>query len=361
MKITRLRTEVVHLPFTPPIGSRLAELRSTDCVLVFLETDAGLVGEGLVFTINRQRLGVLHEMVRSLEPLVIGLDPELGGSLTARAAAELNFVGHAGVSLMGLAGVENALWDLRGKAAGMNVSRLIGACTTAVPAYNSSGLWYTRSIDELQREAADFVAQGWRAMKMRLGRPRMADDVARVRAVRETIGPDIALMTDSNQQLTQAGAIRLGSMLEEFNLAWFEEPLPYRDHAGEAAVAAALTTPVASGETEYAGPGMLEMLQLRSADILMPDLQRMGGATGFLKTAHLAEAFNTPVSSHLFPEMNLALLAAVPNAMFLEYIPWFEPLYRERLELDAQGRAVVPQAPGWGFNFDAAAVRRYAA
>ena len=359
LKITRLRTQVVHVPFRPAIGSPLGELRSVDCVLVFLETDQGAVGEGLVFVINGQRLAVLYEMVRSLEPLVLGLDPELGGSVGARAWGDFNFVGHAGISIMGLAGVDNALWDLRGKAAGLNVSRLIGACGSAVPVYNSSGLWFTRSIDELQREAADFVSMGYRAMKMRLGQRDLQDDVARVRAVREAIGPRIRLMTDSNQQLTVSQAIRLGRMLEEFDLTWFEEPLPYHDHAGEAEVAAALVTPVASGETEYAGRGMLEMLRMRSADVLMADLQRMGGATGFIKTAHLAEAYDTPVSSHLFPEMNLALLAAVPNASFLEYMPWFEPLYRERIELDGEGRAIVPQRPGWGFSFDPAAIKRY--
>jgi len=251
------------------------------------------------------------------------------------------------------------LWDLRGKAAGLNVARLIGACTTAVPAYHSGGLWISRSVDELQREAADFVAQGWRAMKMRISKPRAEEDVARVRAVREAIGPDIGLVVDSNQQLTVPRAIRLGRMLEEFNLTWFEEPIPYQDHAGEAEIAAALDTPVASGETEYTSRGMFEMLRARSADILMPDLQRMGGPTEFLKAAHIAEAFNTPVSSHLFPEMNLALLAAVPNAIYLEYMPWCEPAYRERISLDAQGRAIVPERPGWGFAFDVDAIRRY--
>lgn len=359
MKITALRTEVVHIPFTPPIGSRLGKLSSVDCIIVFLETDAGLIGEGLVFTLNRSRVAVLHEMVRSFEPLLVGLDPELGGTLSARAVADMNFVGHAGVSVMGLAGVDSALWDLRGKAAGLNVSRLIGACCTAVPAYNSSGLWYTRSIDELQREAAGFVAQGWKAMKMRLGKSDPREDAARVRAVREAIGPDIALMVDSNQQLTVPKAIRLGRMLEEFNLAWFEEPIPYHDHAGEAAIAAALDTPVASGETEYTRRGMLEMLRLRSADILMPDLQRMGGPTEFLRAAHLAESFDTPVSSHLFPEMNHALLATLPNAIYLEWMPWFEPLYQDRIELDGEGRAVVPLRAGWGYRLDPKAIGRY--
>ena len=359
MKITKLRTKVVHFPFDPPIDGGAHLLRSADCVLVFLETDAGLIGEGLVFALNKQRLVVIDEMIRSLEPLVIGLDPELGGSFSGRAFRDIGFLGRTGVAVIGVAGVDNALWDLRGKAAGLNVARLIGACTTAVPAYHSGGLWISRSVDELQREAADFVAQGWRAMKMRISKPRAEEDVARVRAVREAIGPDIGLVVDSNQQLTVPRAIRLGRMLEEFNLTWFEEPIPYQDHAGEAEIAAALDMPVASGETEYTSRGMFEMLRARSADILMPDLQRMGGPTEFLKAAHIAEAFNTPVSSHLFPEMNLALLAAVPNAIYLEYMPWCEPAYRERISLDAQGRAIVPERPGWGFAFDVDAIRRY--
>ena len=358
MKITKLRTSVVHFPFEPPIDGGALRLRSADCVLVFLETDAGLVGEGLVFALNNQRLTVINEMVRSLEPLVIGLDPELGGSFSARAFRDIGFLGRSGLAVIGVAGVDNALWDLRGKAVGLNVAGLIGACTTAVPVYHSGGLWIGRTIDELQREAADFVAQGWRAMKMRIGKPRAEDDVARVRAVREAIGPDIGLMVDSNQQLTVPRAIRLGRMLEEFNLTWFEEPIPYQDHAGEAEIAAALDMPVASGETEYTSRGMFEMARARSADILMPDLQRMGGPTEFLKAAHIAEAFNIPVSSHLFPEMSIALLAAVPNAIFLEYMPWCEPAYRERITLDAHGRAIVPDRPGWGFAFDPKAIER---
>ena len=174
MKITKLRTGVVHFPFDPPIDGGALQLRSADCVLVFLETDAGLVGEGLVFALNNQRLPVINEMVRSLEPLVLGLDPELGGSFSARAFRDIGFLGRSGVAVIGVAGVDNALWDLRGKAAELNVARLIGACTAAVPAYHSGGLWIGRSIDELQREAAGFVAQGWRAMKMRIGKPRAA-------------------------------------------------------------------------------------------------------------------------------------------------------------------------------------------
>ena len=362
MKITRLRTQVVHLPIDPPIITAIFPTISTaDCVLVFLETDQGLVGEGLVFSINNQRLTVIHDMIRTLEPMVLGMDPRIGGSLNARAWRELNFLGYQGVSIVGLAAVDNALWDLRGKAAGLNVAHLIGACRPSVPTYASGGLWLSSSIDELQREAEGFLKRGFKAMKTRVGPTEPEKMVARVRAVREAIGPDIGLMVDANQQMSVKQAIRIGRMMEELNLTWFEEPVICHDHAGEAAIRAALDTPLASGETVYTHRGILGMLQAGAADILMPDLQRMGGPTEFLKAGHLCEAYNIPCASHLFPEMSLALLAALPGGHYLEHMPWFENIYAERIELDQQGRAIVPDRPGWGFSFDPAAVKRFAA
>ena len=362
MKITGLRTQIVHLPIDPPILTAiLGNIRSADCVLTFLDTDAGLTGEGLVMTINNRRLGPIHAMIESLEDLVLGVDPRLGGSLNAQAWSSLNFLGYEGVAVIGLAALDNAMWDLRGKAAELNVAHLIGACRAAVPTYASGGLWLGGSIDALQREAHSFVERGFRAMKTRVGPTEPEKMVARVRAVREAVGPDIALMVDANQQMSVKQAIRIGRMMEDLNLTWFEEPVICHDHAGEAQIAAALDTPIASGETVYTHRGILQMLQARSADVLMPDLQRMGGPSEFLKAGHLCEAFHTPCASHLFPEMSLALLAALPGGYYLEHMPWFEPIYRERIELDANGHATVPDRPGWGFSFDPAAIRRYAA
>jgi L-alanine-DL-glutamate epimerase-like enolase superfamily enzyme len=360
VRVTRLRTALAHVPFTPPIDGGPIMLRSAGCVLVFLETDDGAIGEGVAFVLNNVRIKVIHELILSLEPLIVGTDVAASSEFTQRAWRDLTFIGHAGVSIIGLSAVECALWDLRAKAANLNVAHMLGALRTAVPIYHSGGLWISRDIDALQREAGDFVSRGYRAMKMRLGRYPVEIEVARVRAVREAIGPDIALMADINQQLTVEQAIRLGRQLEEFKLTWLEEPVHYLDHAGEAAVAAALNTPIASGETEYTSRGMQEMLRLHSADILMPDLQRMGGPGELIKAAKLAEAQGVPISPHLFPEMSLSLVAAISNGSYLEYMPWLEPLYRERIVLDKAGCAVVPDRPGWGFSFDPAAVKSFA-
>lgn len=358
MKVTNLRTAAVHVPITPPIMSGLGPLKSVGCVLVFLETDQGLIGENLVLTLNNKRLSVLDEMVKSLAPLVVGRDPDFTTAFWREAWTDINFMGHKGVPVMGISAIDGAMWDLRGKAMGLPIYRLIGACRSEVSAYASGGLWLSASIDELQKEAHHFIRQGFRAIKMRLGMPTIGEDIERVGAVRDAIGPHVKLMADANQQLTVDYAIRLGRKLEEFHLAWFEEPLPAYDLEGVARVAAALDVPIASGETEYTRYGFRQMLELKSADVLMPDLQRVGGVTEFVRVSHMAEAFDVPVSSHIFSEMSVQVMGGLSNATYLEYMPWLEPLYKEKLEL-RDGNAIVPERPGWGFSFDPAAIKRF--
>jgi L-alanine-DL-glutamate epimerase-like enolase superfamily enzyme len=351
MKVTHVETQPVVVRLDQPIGSALGQIADFGCIIVTIRTDEGVTGENLIFTLNNRRTKVLRQMVDELADLVIGQDAQHIAGFWARAWKDINFLGHKGVPVAGISAIDGALWDALGKTAGLPLYRLLGGAKDRVPAYHSGGLWLSRSIDELVAEAHSFLDQGFHAMKMRLGSPDPAEDIARVKAVREAIGPRIKLMADANQGLTEAQAIRLGRRLEEFDLTWFEEPLPAWDLDGLARVAAALDTPIASGETEYTRYGFRRMLELRSADILMPDLQRVGGVSEFMRVGHMAEAHDIPVSSHLFPETSLQVLGALSNSIFLEYMPWFSPLYNETLAF-ADGHAVVPERPGWGFTFN---------
>lgn len=351
MKVSAVETQPVVVRLDRPIGSALGPIAKFGCILVTVRTDGGITGENLIFTLNDRRTTVLRQMVDELADVAVGRDAGHIAGFWARAWKDINFLGHKGVPVAGISAIDGALWDALGKAAGLPLYRLLGGAQDRVPAYHSGGLWLSRSIDELAEEAQGFVAQGFRAMKMRLGLPDPAEDIARVKAVRDAIGPGVKLMADANQGLTEAQAIRLGRRLEPFNLTWFEEPLPAWDLDGLARVAAALDTPIASGETEYTRYGFRRMLELRSADILMPDLQRVGGVSEFMRVGHMAESHDIAVSSHLFPETSLQVLGALSNATFLEYMPWFSPLYNEALEF-RDGSAVVPERPGWGFTFN---------
>ena len=358
MKITGISTVQVELPIERPIKTSIHDIGSVGCVLVALESDAGHVGESYMFTLNAVRLDVLQSMVESLAHLVVGQDPHDVERLWQRMWQEINFFGHKGITLFAVSALDVACWDLVGKAAGRPLYQLFGASRGAVKAYASGGLFLGSEIDDLVAEAREFLAQGFRAMKVRVGKARIEEDIERVAQVREAVGPEIDLMVDANQGLSVEHAIRLGRQLEAFDLVWFEEPVPAYDLAGHAAVAAALDTPVASGETEYTSHGMRAMLEAKAADILMPDLQRIGGFSEFRKAAHLAAAYQVPVSPHVFSEQSLSLAGSLANVNYLEHMPWFAALYRERMEL-ADGMIRMPDGPGTGFTFDPAAIERF--
>jgi L-alanine-DL-glutamate epimerase-like enolase superfamily enzyme len=286
---------------------------------------------------------------REPRALVVDLQLAQSGSFVVNAFNDVRAFGRQGISALAISAVEEALWDLRGKQFGVNVADILGACRTAVPSYVNA-MWLSSTIDELHKEAEGLLTHGFRAIKMHVGLPDPDKDVERVRAVREMLGPDVALLVDAAQLIASPKAsIRLARRIEEFDIGWYEEPVMGSDPQSEAKVAAAINIPVATGEYTYNHQGIFELLQLKAADILMPDLQRMGGPTEFLKAAALCEAFDIPVSSHVFPQMSLALMACVPNASYHEYISWFEALYQEPVMRDESGASIVPGRPGWGF------------
>ena len=360
MKITGIRTMAVDVPLEEPVITAIHDIGSIGYVLVFVDTDAEVTGEGHLFSLPARHLAPLEAMTTVLGQSLIGEDAHRVEGLWHKLWTEVNFVGHKGVPLFALSALDMALWDARGKALGQPVHRLLGSCRDAVPAYHSGGLWLSRSRDELVTEAKKFLKQGFRAMKMRLGKPRWQEDVERAEAVRDAIGPDIRLMADANQGLDVRHALRLGRALEPVNLDWFEEPVPAYDVAGHAALAAALDTPIATGETEYTRYGFRPLIEAKAADVLMPDLGRIGGVTEFMRVGHMAQAWDLPVSPHLYSEPSLQLCGALQNCDLLEYMPWSARLFREKIEFE-DGRARIPERPGLGFSLDLDALESFRA
>jgi L-alanine-DL-glutamate epimerase-like enolase superfamily enzyme len=195
-------------------------------------------------------------------------------------------------------------------------------------------------------------------MKIRLGKPTASEDVERVRALRDAVGPEIELYADANQSLTVKQAIRLGRELEQFNLGWFEEPVIYHNHRGCAEVRAALDTPIAAGETEYTRYGMRDILEAGAVDVLMPDLQRIGGLSELRRVTALASSYEIPVSTHIFTEYSLCIAGSEANCISVEHMPWNAALFNESMELK-DGMIVLPERPGTGFSFDKTAIKRF--
>jgi L-alanine-DL-glutamate epimerase-like enolase superfamily enzyme len=359
MKITDIVVHRLSVPLPKPVRTARHDHAHADTVLVEMRSDAGLVGSGYCFAFGPRKAAALAALVEDFAEIYRG-HAAAPQARFAEAWRGMHFIGHTGLALIALSALDSACWDLAARGAEQPLFRYLGGDRTRVPTYASSGLWIDYSIDEMLREAEAFRAQGHRAMKMRVGRSDPEQDVERVRIVRDALGGDAALLADVNQGWDEATAIRIGRRLEPHGLYWLEEPLPYEDLEGCARVAAALDMRIATGETDYGSLGMKRHLEARAADVLMPDLQRMGGPSEFMRAAALCQAWHQPVSSHLFTETSAHLLAALPNALILEHMSWWQDLFTEPLTIDG-GCVVLSEKTGIGLDLSQSALKRFKA
>lgn len=358
MKITKLHTQLVDLPLKKPIKTAIHNMRSVGCVLVSIHSDEGLVGEGYCFALNAVRLKAFDEIVKSYAAMIEGQDADYIEAIWENIYQSLNPMGQKGMTIGALAAVDTALWDLHAKSVNKPLHRVFGACRDRIKTYASGGLWLSQDIDELCAEAQDFIDQGFRSMKIRVGKPKWQEDIARVKAVRETIGEDIELLSDANQALNTKQAIKLGRELEAFDVAWFEEPVSAQNLSGHAEIRDKLDINIASGETEYTRYGMKAMLDIKACDILMPDLQRMGGLSEMRKVAALSASYDIPISTHIFTEQSLCIAGSSVNCISVEHMPWFEALFNEKMEIE-KGDLIIPERTGTGFTFNQDVINQF--
>jgi L-alanine-DL-glutamate epimerase-like enolase superfamily enzyme len=359
MKITHVTTRVISTPADNPLVVGLpAPTDTREFVTLELGTDQGLVGIGLTF-FGGALTPALKAAVDGLAGLVVGDDPRHVEAIAAKLRRAAGGSGPGGIFSLALSAVDTACWDLKGKAVGQSVCALLGGLRTRVPTYASGALMRPHPVRYLAEAGPRLVGMGFRQMKMQCGsEPTVAASVERVRIMREAIGPDIDLMCDINQLWSVNQAIEVGRRIEPYHLFWLEDPVAHDDFAGLARVADALTAPVAAGEYHYGIVPFRHMLEARSIDIVMIDLLRVGGITQWMKVAGMAEAFNLPVVSHLVPEIHVHLIAAIPNGLTVEYMPWTLALFEEPPAL-AAGHLTVPDKPGLGLAFDPATLKRY--
>lgn len=354
MMLDRITTRIVRVPQERALVTGNIRIEAIWFLLVDVDTVDGLRGSSHIWAFNKAGAASLKAVVEHLAPVVLGEDPRATTRLWGGMWKALIQWGHAGIPLMGMAAIDAALWDAVGKAANQPLADILGRKLDLVPTY-ASGLWITDDLDELQREARDYLAQGFRAMKMRVGRGKLASDVDAVRAVREAIGPDVHLMADFSSAPMRDYATRLAHSLEPYNLFWIEDPIADEDVDDHAEIARAIRTPVCFGEKLYAPQGLKRIIDARACDVLMADMQRVGGVTGWNRVAAMADAARLPLSSHILPELNLHLVASAPTGLYLEHLTWSEPLFNERMRF-VDGAIEVPRRPGFGLTWDEARI-----
>jgi L-talarate/galactarate dehydratase len=359
MKITHATTRILRTPADNPLVVGLPTPTETrEFVTLELGTDDGITGVGVTF-FGGALTPALKAAVDALASLIVGDDPSQTEAIAAKARRAAGGSGPGGIFTLALSAIDIACWDLKGKAAGKSVAALLGGLRDRVPTYASGALMRPHPIDYLAKAGPRLRDMGFRQMKMQCGsEPTVAASVERVRVMREAIGPDVDLMCDINQLWSVNQAIEVGARIEPYHLFWLEDPTAHDDYAGLARIADNLMTPIAAGEYHYGIVPFRHLLEARSIDIVMIDLLRAGGITQWMKIAGMAEAFNLPVVSHLVPELHVHLIAAIPNGLTVEYMPWTLRLWDETPKLE-HGQLVVPAKPGLGLAFDQAALKRY--
>ena len=373
MKIEEIRTYLLESPLKRPFAYSRGWVDRRSAVLVEVTTDAGLIGWGEAFGPGRMAVGALN----LITPQLIGADPLQTAKIWDEFYGRYRDHGQKGPLIDALSAIDIALWDIKGKHFGQSISRLLGGpLRTQVPAY-ASGLFRYRDgdiEDNLTREAERHVENGFRAVKLKVGFG-VDDDTRAVKAVRKAVGADVSVMIDANGAYDAVNALRLARRIEDFDVFWFEEPVPPEDIEGYIEIKAKQDIPVAGGEAEFTRFGFREILARRAIDIIQPDICAAGGFSECTKIADMAQAFGVRCSPHTWGTAianaaSLHWLAVLPHTASALYpippmLEWdcTEHGIRDALMTDAlrpvKGVATIPDAPGLGLDIDRDVVRKF--
>ncbi len=357
LTVRSVRATPVEVPLNFVLGTSATAIRRAPLLLVDLDTEEGITGRAYVFCYLRAAAPAIMSLLGEVERVVQGnliAPTELWAKLTRR----FTLIGVQGIVRMAMSGFDTACWDALAIAAGVPLATFLGAEPRPIPAYNSCGLGLTDDLGALADEAEKLLAIGFGSVKLRLGYPSLREDIAAVHAVRKRIGDETTLMVDYNQALSVEEALLRGRALDDEKIYWLEEPIRHDDYVGAASLARELNVPIQIGENFSLPAAMTVALDQGAADYVMPDLERIGGVTGWRQAAEIAAARRVQMSSHLFPEVSAHLLAATPTCHVLEYVDWANALVEQPLEI-VDGHAIIPPRPGNGMVWDKSAVERF--
>lgn len=345
-----IRARPVSLTLKRPVVAKIATIRKWPLVLIDLETEEGVTGRAYLEPYIEKSLNYLVPALNDLSNELKG-QPVAPIQLYEAARKTLHFVGYEGLSMIAVAGIDMAAWDAVARAADQPLCVYLGGTVGTVKSYNSNGLWL-QSPEEVAAEALELRDEGgFKGLKLRLGREKIADDHATVDAVRRTVGEDMHLMIDYNQGLSMAEALDRCHRLDDLGLTWIEEPVVYDNFEGYAQLSSELKTPLQIGENFYGPREMHKALQMRACDLVMPDFMRIGGVTGWMRAAAIAGAWGVPMSTHLYPEIGAHVMRVTETAHWLEWQSWADPLLQQPYELK-DGALVIPNKPGLGLEWD---------
>jgi L-alanine-DL-glutamate epimerase-like enolase superfamily enzyme len=352
MRIQHLQTDHYVIPLPSVLSdSTHGTIRGFELVTVRLHDADGAVGVGYTYTVGTGGAAVHALLARDLAPVLAGREADRIEDLWQTMWWAVHYGGRGGAQALAISAVDIALWDLRARRQGIPLWRALGGFDPRVPCY-AGGIDLDLSVDALLRQTDDSLARGFRAVKMKVGRPSLRQDIERVRAMRAHLGAEFPLMVDANMRWSVDEAIRAARALRELDPVWLEEPTSPDDVPGQVRIVREGGLPVAAGENLHTLHEFRQLIVAGGVTFPEPDVTNCGGITTFMKICHLAEAFNLPVTSHGAHDVTVHLLAAAPNRSYLEAHGFgLDRFIAEPLRLEA-GAAVAPERPGHGIEFD---------
>ncbi len=358
-QLGRIKNVVVRTVVVPLRRAVIADIGKFDhwpLILTDIELDNDVVGISYIAPYRAKAMASIVAEIRDIIGQLSGCSAPFDAVQVAQKA--LNVIGVSGVSTLATAAIDMALWDAVAKQAGLPLVCLLGGSVGPVRAYNSNGLW-RHSVDTLGEEAKELLTEGgFTALKLRLGNEHLEQDLAAINAVREAVGDHVDIMVDFNQALGLGDAIRRCCDLDDQGLYWIEEPILYNNLIGYAELAKRVSTPIQMGENFYGERDLMNFVRANATQYVMPDLMRIGGITGWIRTSGLASAAGIQMSNHLYPEISAHLLRATPTAHWLEYVDWASPILSKPLE-PRNGQLSPLNEPGIGIAWNESAIAKY--
>src|SRR5712691_4234519 len=345
-----LRVRAVRVPMQHPHQTASGVVSESPLVLTDAITEDGVLGHSVVFTYTSAALKPTAELIQNLETLIKG-DALAPAEIGQKLAKRFRLLGP-----QGLAAIDMALWDALARCHNTSLVRLLGGIEKSIPAYGAVGY---DGIEDSANVAEDWVKRGFKGVKAKIGYPTVQEDLAVVRAMRKAVGDAVAIMVDYNQSLTPAEAVQRLRVLDDEGLTWVEEPTLAHDYIGHAMIAREAKTPIQCGENWWGALDMQHAIDTHASDFMMPDVMKIGGVTGWLHAAALAQPRGIRLSNHLWPEISARLLSVTPTAHWLEYADWWNPILSEPLQIE-NGMTAVGNSAGTGVDWNQDAVARFA-
>ncbi len=358
LRLEKITIRAVNVPLNKPVIAHLGTFEKWPFLCLDAHTNKGLIGKSYIGPYLVDQLPVIAKCIEALSKPFLNqkIKPY---NFFEEGFKKISLLGYQGISIYALAALDIAFWDVYAKAANMPLACLLGSDLKPVKTYNSRGLWLI-PLNEVEKETNDLLENGsFNAVKVRIGRNKLKDDIYVIEKIRKIGGEKLVIMSDFNQCYDYDTALKRMNELDDIGLYWFEEPINYRNFNDCAKLSSRIKTPISIGENFHGPYDLVNSIKANASTYIMPDLMRIGGVSGWLKSASIAEAYNLKFSTHLFPEVSAHLMNLTPTAHWLEWVDWANPILQDTGFRVENGKYYIPDIPGTGVEWNDTNIEKY--